>query len=322
MAVKPATLVKFKNLVIQTNDLDKQRKQLDRKVTQVRGIMADAIKNGDKVRVGLALKVIQVDIKKLDTVIDTAVTANDTLLALQQDDEFIADRLADVDKLAKVLDDARAGLGRQYESLKKSENEGEAALKAIAGDSKTILIRVAATDRRAKSLIKDVAELAAKSEGFWKEAVAAREARDQKAMDIAVARMEALSGTVWKKTADLFKEDLAKFSKEAEGFPADLKATVQDAVKDLLAELKPTDDELDTYVDALKRAKTFKIEPVDSKKTLTTLGLEGKWASKLDKVLEGPSTDLERGLGALAKEAKLDKSGKDLLALLKKAKLL
>ena len=66
--------------------------------------------------------------------------------------------------------------------------------------------------------------------------------------------------------------------------------------------------------------KALKIKPIDLKKAATLLEIPGKFEGKLQKALDA-GDQMDRALGALAKEAGLKASGADMVGKLKKAKL-
>ena len=69
------------------------------------------------------------------------------------------------------------------------------------------------------------------------------------------------------------------------------------------------------------RIETLQTAEVDYKKAAALLKIPSQYLSKLQAALEGLSTSMEKAFDALAKEAKLKTTGKEMIAILKRARI-
>ncbi len=324
MPISPTTLAVFKKLVVKTSDLSKRRKKLDDEVKKREVKLAEAIAALDTTLLDVQLQAIKGDIAELTSLLSDADKALTDLGTLQNDATFMQERDDDADKVARIISETRNGTAQHFKTLKRLQNEGEKAWGKSLKSENFALRELARLHESVTDLRKSLKDRFEKLDKFAVKAFAAKKARSAKALAAAQAEAEALSpwmSTFESESLQKRIEELAKSAEDKE-LGDELRATLKDGCKDLAGELQA----MSVYVEqTLKRAdavKGLKIEAIDMKLALKTLELDAKHEAKLAKVLNGPPAAYEKGLGALAKELKLDTTGRAMLEALEKAEVI
>ena len=101
----------------------------------------------------------------------------------------------------------------------------------------------------------------------------------------------------------------------------DTLATLKDGYADLRGQMTRVTQMLGSLLAEEAGVKAMEIKPIDVKKALGALGLDGKAEAGLAKVLNGPPKEWEKGLDALARTLKTGGTGAKYLASLRRAGL-
>jgi chromosome segregation ATPase len=322
MAAKPATLAAVARLTKQSADLEAQRKKIAKRVETVCSIGNDAIRKSDYSRLSVVKTAVAGDIKAVADSIATGKACVETLATVQEDAEFVAERLEAIDKLAEKIDTARDAIGESFETLKDLQNEVEAKMTELASELANLRIKMAGLEKDTKVLEKDIDFVDQCATRTFQEAQAAYEGRDAKLLKSKIDEFAGMAIADLRAEVDGFNKEIANYQKVAAGLDAKTKAFILDTIKDNTPALEAAQKKLEVIEANLARLKKdFVLEAVNPKKALDVLELDPKWLAKLTKALQCPLATLERELGALAKEARSDKTGKQMLEALKKAKL-
>lgn len=235
--------------------------------------------------------------------------------------ELLADELADIMKLAtdaleksrkellaarKLTDEAATSLARHQSDSKEAEEEWAAFMTEF--ERKTALAK--------KEIVAWVA--------LEKDAQAAVDARDK-------ARLAALQkSSPASKALDDFaaapkgQRPYADFAKEY-----DVPSLAPTLRKKIVADQVAVADAFENVTmmawrkgEIAKRLAALKIGPRDAKKAAAVLGLPAASVAKLQAALDGPDAARAKALEAIAKAAKVELSGKDMITKLQKAGLL
>ena len=323
MAAKPATLAAVAKLTKQTTALEAERKKIAKRVDTVRAIGTDAIKKSDYSRLGVVKTALDGDIKAVAASIATGKECVATLDTVKEDAEFVAERLEAIDKLAEKIDTARDAIGESFETLKDLQNQVEAKMTELAADQANLRIKMAGLEKDVKDIAQRIDAAASAADTIRRDAQAAYEGRNAKLLKAKADELAGLGARELQTELDNFTKEIEAYRKLAAGLDPKMKSFVLDTIKDNAPPLEAAQKQLDTvqsHLDTLK--KDMAIEAIDARKALAVLELDTKWLAKLGKALECPLAVLERELGALAKEARLDKTGKQMLEALRKAKLI
>jgi chromosome segregation ATPase len=323
MPAKPATLAAVARLTKQIADLDAQRKKIAKRVESVRAVGGDAIKKSDLSRLGVVKTALAGDIKAVSASIDAGKACVATLGAIQQDEDFVAEKLEAIDKLAEKIDTARDAIGESFEALKDLQNEVEAKVDELTSEQSNLRIKMAGLEKDTKNLAQRIDTADTSATKIWQDAQAAFADRNAKLLKTKADELAGLGAADLQTELDEFNKEIANYQKLAASLDAKTKAFILDTIKDNAPPLEVAQKQLDTIkanLDKLK--KDMAIEAIDPRKALDALELDAKWLAKLTKALGCPLAALERELGVLAKEAKSKLTGKQMVEALKKAKLI
>lgn len=324
MATNPAAADAYKKAVLKTDQIVKAQKKINPRFEELSTKLPAAIKAADGPMVELYLKSLQVLIRDIDN------SLNDTRLALgfldtvEDDEDFVSTRLQDVEKITKLVSDARSSLTNQYKTAKQLENKAEKSLEGEHGTQEAAFRELAQLDKWITDEKKELVAAFQKAEQLNTKATNAFEARDGKSLADARKAMQALEIGVRRITFDSHESSLKKFQERAEDkrFTTQTTAELKDGVQDLLSRHIGSRVYLEQLEKTEKRVLEFEIAEIDVRKAAKVLELDSKAEPKLAKVLKGPGPAIEKGLEALAKELKLKTSGKEMAAALRKAGVL
>jgi hypothetical protein len=323
MATNPAAADAYKKAVLKTDQIVKAQKKINPRFEELSTKLPAAIKAADGPMVELYLKSLQVLIRDIDN------SLNDTRLALgfldtvEDDEDFVSTRLQDVEKVTKLVSDARSSLTNQYKTAKQLENQAEKSLEGQHGTQEAAFRELAQLDKWITDEKKELVAAFQKAEQLNTKATNAFEARDARHWRMPKSH----AGTGDRCAEDHIRRhesSLKKFQQRAEDkrFTTQTTAELKDGVQDLLSRHIGSRVYLDQLEKTEKRVLEFKIAEIDIKKAAKVLELDSKAEPKLAKVLKGPGPAIEKGLEALAKELKLKTSGKEMAAALRKAGVL
>lgn len=203
------------------------------------------------------------------------------------------------------------------------KNLAEKAIAAAESVEEQATRALARLDKEVKDNKKDSETLYQKAEALNTKAADAVEARDAKALTDAKKAFVALQVEVAVILFDGLDKRVRQFLKDAadKRYSDDLQAELKDGATDLLALMAGTR----VYIDQMKAIQTrlegLAIADVDIKKAAKVLEIDHQDA-KIAKVLSLPVGALEKGLDGLAKELKLKTTGREMLANLRKAKVI
>jgi len=321
MAVKPATVALFKSAIVEVDKIGKSRKAIDAKMKEITAKLEAAIDKKQKPMIDLYLKSLEAEVNLITRAMTPVDVTIGNLNEVQDDEDFVATRLADLEKLTNIVNEARDDYTQLFEEAKNLENKAEKASDAIDDSRGQALRALARLDRGVDDAKKDLGALFRKADEVASRASAAVDAHDAKALSEAQKAFDALGiEVVLNLHADLI-ERVKAFGKQAlsKTYGPDLQAELLDGVKDMLAKEAGTK----VYVEQLgvtsKLVAGMVIEAVDIAKAAKALAIERKGEAQLAKVLNGPLSGMEKGLDALAKQLGMKAKGKDMLVALKKA---
>jgi hypothetical protein len=321
MAIKPATLAAMQKLVKLTDQLGKAHKKLAAELDSNEKALRAAIAAKKRLQIETGLTLTRAQIGKIDPAMTIMRLARTTLLDINDDQEFVDAKSAQLLKLAGLVDDAESALKAIFQKAKRLENDAEKGLKeAIAAEDFELqeLIGLGGT---VKDFRNEAKSTYGKTEALNTKASKAVDARDAKALASAQSEMKALEVGTLPTMLKFHRESIDRLLERAKAkkLSADAMAEFVDAAKDLKAELAGAGVSVEYAVKNRDRVMDeLKIEPIDVDKALKVLGLDAKFKPKLGKALEGPPAALEKALEAIAKEAKSELNGKAMRAELQK----
>jgi chromosome segregation ATPase len=208
MPAKPATLAAVARLTKQIADLDAQRKKIAKRVESVRAVGGDAIKKSDLSRLGVVKTALAGDIKAVSASIDAGKACVATLGAIQQDEDFVAEKLEAIDKLAEKIDTARDAIGESFEALKDLQNEVEAKVDELTSEQSNLRIKMAGLEKDSKNLAQRIDTADTSATKIWQDAQAAFADRNAKLLKTKADELAGLGA------ADL-QTELDEFNKGA-----------------------------------------------------------------------------------------------------------
>lgn len=313
----------FQKLQQLATKIDKARKAFEPKFTELGGKLDAAIKDKNRELVEVYLATLEAKIVEIEATNKDLDSATIELFDVQSDKEFVAAHLEALEKTAETIHGGKAAYAKHFQSAKRLQNAAQEIAYSQAEPEEAALRELARIDSEAKDNAKQFQALFAKADAAAERASKANDSGNAKAladakkafpaMDIDIA-VTMLAGFV--KRIDEFEKWCAQ-QKVSE----DVKADLADGISDVRVALKSTQYTAGLLQEQAKRVEGFEVKTVDVKKALKSLELDGKFEGKLAKVLAGPSSGWEKGLTALAKEAKLETDGKEMLAKLKKDKV-
>lgn len=235
--------------------------------------------------------------------------------------ELLADELADIMKLAT---DALEKSRKELLAARKLTDEAATQLDQHKSDSKEAEEEWAAYctefERKLALAKKEAAAWAA----YDKDAQAAFDARDKGRL-AALQKAKPASAMLdefaaWPQGRKAYEPFVREF--DVDSLAADLKKRIQADQMTLTGSLGIARILAGRKAEILKRVGALKIEPRDAKKAATVLGLPAASVPRLQAALDGPDAARAKALEVLAKAAKLDLAGKDMVARLVKAGVL
>jgi len=324
MAGKPQTAATFKNVVIRVDRVGKARKVLEPKFKELATKLAGAMQAKDGPMLELLLKGLETHVSATTAAMKEVDLALADLREVETDDDFVAARMPDLEKVMTVVSEARTAFTKQFEAAKQLDNKGEKVLAASDDAGERALRALARLDHEVDDAKKELTALFGKAEPLNTKCCEAVDAHDATALKAAQSAFKALGvepsvflfeGLV--KRVDAFeKEDAAS---------KDVSAEVRDELKDGVKDMRVKLAGVRVYADELgkmqERIPALEVAAIDVKKAARVLELDHQDA-KIQKALAGKSATWERGLDALPKELRMKKTGKQLLQDLQRAHVL
>jgi hypothetical protein len=213
-------------------------------------------------------------------------------------------------------------LDKNYGIGKKIEDQANKALAAHKDGEKESVEQWAVQEAWIRKHLELAKKRLPEIEKLSEKAKKAAAERNSKALEEAQKASAAIRDT--EPTYQDVAENFEKFCERVK--PKNMSKELQDQFVRDRAEFQKLIDELGEVsrkigeVDA--RIETMQTAEVDYKKAAALLKIPGQYLSKLQAALEGLGASLERALDALAKEAKLKSTGKDMILILKRARVL
>lgn len=322
MAIDPKTAQKFKEAVVLVDRVGKARKATEAKYDDLKSRLGVAMKakDGPKLELYLsAFEAIVSEIAKGSGLVDSALAA---LREVELDEEFVASRLAAIDKLMTIVSEARTAFARMFKDAKEQQNKGEAALASSQDAGEEAMRSLARLQKRADDDRDKLKDLFAKSEALASKAQAALDRRDTKALKDAQKAYDALLVEPAVFLHGKLMEDVAAFGEKAgasKNYGADLQAELKDGVKDIQNKAAGVRVYVDELAKTSKMVGEMSVAEIDVKKAAKVLSLDRAAEAQLAKVLNGPPAAMSAGLDAIGAKQDPKRKGKDLLDALKKA---
>jgi hypothetical protein len=322
MALTPENaLIGLKGSVARLADA---RKKVDPRFEDIAKEIGAAIEKGDKPMIEFYLKSLKPTIAAITEAMSDVSTAEGQIRGIEKEEDFLASNYDEVEKLGKAVSDAKKHFTKRYQDAKRLENTAEKALGTAGSADDEALQKLARLDHEVKDTVKRWKGWAEDAARIDDEATAAVEARDAKALAAAQKAIRPLTVLITPEMHKITKDEIDAIARRADDkkISEAVRADLKDGAKDLLAAFAPAAGYLEKVQSVGKRVGALDVGAIDVKKALKVLGIEAKHEAKLAKVLKGPPANFEKGLSALAKELKLDTTGKDMLAELRKAHVL
>lgn len=314
---KRTTQQLLKDLGALIRGLEPRLKASVMKARKMHDAVAAALKTPDPDTLQLLSRGCQGELAQFEKHRKDLESMGDLLKQIQKDEEFVADHL---DKLLP----ATKGLANE-----KVDCEGW--IGQIEADQKRVDEALKSATANQAGLEKKVVELQKKADGFRTvlkdnlknqkdkadRALAAAKARDAKGFADAAGTVEQLASKAiydfMTRSIDTSLAELRKqFGPRVDALPV---------VKDLNAVRAEAGKTAQQAARVLEQVKAAEPKGVDARRAAKVLSLE-KYESELAKVLDGPPSGHEKGLEAIAKKAGQKSTGKMLLAMLVKARVL
>ncbi len=307
----------------EADDLLKAHKPQTDKLKEILFSLPEEIKKKEERKVRLHVKELEALVGEIASHLSRTMGVLEKLEELEPDESFMKNR-AEVEKVTAELGELERKKNKNYGIAK---GELAKAKKAIEADD-------AETD--ASEILGEWAVMEAwlrkQLDAGKKRLDAITKVRDsaQKALDARDAR--ALDAEI-KKSAAIVSEkpDLQESVEQYEGLckKCDAKKLTEDQQQQLDRE-RPAFDKMVEEIRSLNAKilaidvviEAMEVRSVDVKKAAKELDIPSSLEAKLKKALELDPAGMLKALDALAKEAKLKTSGKEMIAALKKAKLI
>jgi hypothetical protein len=322
----PATIKKFKDLLLKTDKIMKAQKKINPRFDlEISSSLPQAIKDKNVPKIELYLATLKATLKDIENSLDDTRSALIELGDIERDDEeFVSAHLQDLDKLTTKITDAQSSLTKQFQAGKKFQEQAEKALTSLQGTVDKAYQELAELTKWVNDEKKDLKDAFQKSDQIATKAQAAFDARDAKGLADAQKAMESLEiagkGVIFNSHESQLKEFIEKVA--GSGFEADDIAQLKKGAQDALSDHVGAKVYLEQMGKQEKFVQEFKLEPINVKKALDILDLDSKVEPKLAKALVGTRSAMEKNLDALARELKLKTNGKQMLAALDKAGLI
>lgn len=324
MTIRPNTLAAFKSLVAGTAELDKRIKKLDAEVEKRKTRVAEAVGANDTTLLDIQLAAIRGDIDELSTLLHEANGWLQALETLKADADFMRERDDDAAHVGGIIARVRTGVARHTKTLKDLQSETEEAWRKSTKSEDFALRDLATSEKDVVDLQKEVHAAFMKAFPVAQRADKAMTARDAKALSAAKSEMAKLDVPGTRIKVETTARVLAGREKSIEirDVTKETLATLKDGYADLKQQMERVNQSLASLAKEEEGVKAMQIKPIDIKKSLGALGLDGKAEAKLAKVLNGPPKEWEKSLDALAREFKTGGTGARYLASLRRAGLL
>jgi hypothetical protein len=317
----PPTPAAFTKLVQAAARIDKAKKAIDPKFGEVVKKLDDAMAGEDDTMIDVYLNALRGEVDKITAAMGDVDTGVIALSDLEQDDAFMTERLADVEKASKVVAKAKKDFTVQFQTAKRLENAAEKASTAALKADDLAVRQLARLDRFVKDEAKGVKALYQKAEDLNTTATAAFERRDAKGLADAQKALAALEIAAAVFMWDGQRKSVEQFQKDADDpkYADAVRADMKDGARDLLGLMKGGDVYVEQLQKIEKRVVAFKVEPIKVSDARDALGLDKKYDRDLGAALNAAPAMWEKGLGAVAKKAGADTTGKKMLEALRKA---
>lgn len=282
--------------------------------------LTDAIEKSDERMIKLWLKALTVEEGELANHSSRTARLLQLLDEIEPDDGMVDD-LEEIKKLTADLTELQRKLNKNYGIGKKVEDQANKALAAHKDGEKDSIAEWAVQEAWIRKQLELAKRRLPEIEKLSEKAKRAAAERNEKALEEAQKASAEL-----RDTEPTFKEVEEGFEEFCENVkPKNMSKDLQDQfVRDRAAFQKLVDElgvitrkilEVDARIETLQTAE------MDYKKAATLLKIPSQYLSKLQAALDGLSTNLEKALDALAKEAKLKTTGREMVAILKRAKI-
>ena len=323
MPISEETMAAFKKLAAATVVLDQRIKKVDAEVGKRTTKIAEAIAANDTTLLDIQLAAIGGDIDEVSTLLHDANGSLNDLDKLQRDADFMRERDDDAATVGGIIARVRTGVARHIKTLKDLQNAAEEAWRKSTKSEDFALRDLAATEKDVPDLQKEVSAAFTQAVGVALRAEKALQERDTKALAAAKAAMVKLDVGGTKIRVETMGKVIADREKSVGNreVTKETLATLQDGYADLRRQMTRVTETLGSLLAEEAGVKAMEIKPIDVKKALGALGLDGKAEAGLAKVLNGPPKEWEKGLDALARTLKTGGTGAKYLASLRRAGL-
>lgn len=315
----------FKEAVTRLGQSDKESKALEPRVKALAARLAGAIKERDQPTIQLQNKALGLEVAKIEKALDNVETALGYLAEAEKDDAFVEQNEARLETASKALSRIRDALTSLFKTAKQQRDQADIADFQIGKSEAAALRELAALDKNFKGRIEAIDAAVATVEDYLAKAEAAARAGDRAGFSSSFGLALSLYNTNVgreKGTPGRAEDDLAGFLKRfstllGSGGPPVL-YSAEKTLRGHIAAMRQRLEQIDKRVNGFGKLAP---QAIDIAKAAKVLKLE-KQKPRLEKALDGPENGFERALETLARDLRLDTSGKDMLQELRKAKVL
>lgn len=325
MAESAKAAENLKEAVTRLGQSDKESKALAPRVQALVARLAGAIKDRDQPTIVLQNKALGLEVAKIEKALDNVETALGYLAEAEKDDAFVEQNEAKLETASKALSRIRDALTALFKSAKQQRDQADIAVFQLGKSEDAALRELAALDKNFKGRVESIDAAAATVEDFLAKAEAAGRAGDRAGFSSSIGLALSLYNTNVgreKGTPQRAEDDLAAFLKRfsallGSGGPPVL-YNAEKTLRAHIARMRQRLEQIDKRIGEVGKSRP---EAIDIAKAARVLKLE-RQKPKLEKALDGPESGFERALDTLARDLKLDTSGKAMLQELRKAKVL
>src|SRR4051812_10507739 len=303
------------------NELLKAHAGQTEKLRTILFTLKAAVDKPDEASIRLNLRALGTEEAELANHLSRTAKLLDLIENIDCDDGVLAD-YDELTKLTAELSELKRKINNNYAIGKKSEDEANKALENHKEGQADVTAQWAVQEawlrkhlEMAKKRLQDIEKLSEKA----KKAAAERNDKVLAETQKASAQIRETKPT-YQELADGFREFCEKVK------PKSMSKDLQDQFQRDKVTFQKIVDELQVTSNKIlefdSKIETLQTAGVDYKKAAGLLKVPNQFVGKLEIILEGSTSGMEKALDQFAKDIKLKTTGKDMLATLKRAKMI
>ncbi len=311
--MNPETAKTLKDTIKSVEWVNKENKRIQPVLKDTSGKLEAAIEDESQPMIEL----YRPQLEKVVADVENCMSGVEGSLALighlKKDEEFVATRFAELEKLTQTVASIQTQLTKQLTQARDLDKRAAKALDTLVGGQDEAVREFAVVKDAFNDLKKAVDSIEKEAVKLENEAKQAYAARNQKALTD--ARVKLIEFLKYRSGITLVRNNVNEFLKKYKDSGFITEATW------LLDDLPRMEDVLKQVDQTVKDLITLgQVASIDVAKAVKVLKLDPKVQPKLAKVLNGPESGYEKGLEVLAKEH--DATSKAWMALLRREKVI